>query len=106
MPKQPSTTGTKRGGYRPGAGAKPGPGGTKLPVTVKLSPQIHEFFATLTESRGKFIERITVNSREFRQWRQLTADDVERACELLANPAPAGNPNFGPGYQKPKRKRK
>lgn len=59
---------SNRGGARPGAGKKPGPLGTKLPVTVKFSPVIHDFFATLEETRGTFLERICMNSKEFRQW--------------------------------------
>ena len=66
------------GGLRPGAGKKPGPRGTKTPLTVKLSPVVHEFFETLTETRGTFLERITLSSKEFRAFKK----NLEKSSDL------------------------
>lgn len=69
------------GGTRPGAGRKPGNRGTKQPLTVKLSPIVHEFFATIEESRATFLERITISSKEFRNWSKKLSENNAKPVE-------------------------
>lgn len=66
------------GGTRLGAGKKPGPLGKKLPLTVKLSPVVLDFFETLTESRAEFIERNVMTSKDFQSWKK----NLEKSGDL------------------------
>jgi hypothetical protein len=55
------------GGKRLGAGRKPAPDAKKA-TTIKLSPDVLEFLATVNKSAT--IEAAVRKSKEFREWRK------------------------------------
>lgn len=68
MPRSAS----KHGGARKGAGRKARPDEKKVPVAIKLEPQLVKYLATC-DNKTAVIEEALKRSRGFRAWKQENA---------------------------------
>ena len=73
---------TNHGGRRKGAGRKPSPKTRKVPITLRLHPEIIDYLRSL-ENMTAETEAVLRRSKGFRSWRRSSGDHLDDEAPRL-----------------------